>query len=66
MIKETKNFVVNVGGTVAAEKSDKQIQDLLDKQLNEIQKAQNSMIDELQKMTLKSKDIKAQLEAVMG
>jgi prefoldin subunit 5 len=47
-------------------KSLDEVQSLLDKQLKEIQKTQDSMIDNLQKMTVREKELKQELRKVMG
>ena len=65
-IKNTKEFIVNVGANTAVTKSVDEVKKLLDKQSDEIQKTQYSFMDNLQKLTMQAKELKNQFEIVMG
>jgi|TARA_B100002003_G_C13988323_1_gene477664 prefoldin alpha subunit len=65
-IKNTKEFIVNVGANTAVEKPVDDVKKLLDKQLEEIQKTQNNFVDNLQKLTVQSQKLKKEMESSMG
>ena len=64
-IKNSKEFIVNVGANTAVEKSIDDVQTLLDKQLVQMQETQNMFIDNLQKLTVKAKSTEEELKALM-
>jgi prefoldin alpha subunit len=63
--QDFKKFIVNVGGNVAVEKSIEKVQELLEKQLSQMQEAQHQFVDQLQKMTIQSKQVESQLQELM-
>ena len=64
-LKETKEFIVNVGSNTAVAKSIEEVQKLLEKQLDEMQKTQNTFVDNLQKLTLQAQNLKSELQALV-
>ena len=65
-IKDSKEFIVNVGANTAVTKSIEEVKKLLDKQEEEMQKAQYNLIETLQKLTVKARDLKKELESLVG
>jgi prefoldin alpha subunit len=63
--QDFKKFIVNVGGNIAVEKSIEKVQELLEKQLSQMQEAQHQFVDQLQKMTVQGKQVEAQLQEMM-
>ena len=64
-IKETKEFIVNVGANVAVTKSIEEVQKLLSHQLDQVQNVQNELIEGLQNKIAKAKTIEAQLKKII-
>jgi len=64
-LKDAKEFVVNVGANTAVVKSISEVQKLLDKQMNDMQTTQGTFIDNLQKMTLKAKELETKLKLLV-
>ncbi|TKJ17825.1 prefoldin subunit alpha [Candidatus Woesearchaeota archaeon B3_Woes] len=54
-LKEPKEFIVNVGSNTAVVKSIEDVQKILDKQLTEMQKTQNTFVDSLTQLTVEAK-----------
>jgi prefoldin alpha subunit len=61
-LKDNKEFIVNVGSGTATSKSSEEVRKLLEKQLEEMQKSQNSFVDNLHQMTLAAKEIRQNLK----
>lgn len=64
-LKQADEFIVNVGANTAVAKSAADVQKLLDKQLNEMQKTQNTFIDNIQQLTMSAKELRAQLKQIV-
>lgn len=64
-LKETKEFIVNVGSNTAVVKSIDDVQKLLDKQLTEMQKTQNTLIDNIKQLTVEAKEVEAGLKELV-
>ena len=61
-LKEPKEFIVNVGSNTAAVKSIEEVQKILDKQLTEMQKTQNTFVDNLTQLTVEAKKVEKGLK----
>lgn len=64
-LKETKEFIVNVGSNIAVVKSIEDVQKILDKQLTEMQKNQNTFIDNIKQLTVEAKKVEAGLKELV-
>lgn len=64
-LKETKEFIVNVGSNTAVVKSIEDVQKILDKQSIEIQKTQNNLIDNIKQLTVEAKEVEAGLRGLV-
>ncbi len=64
-LKDTKEFIVNVGASAAVSKSSEDVQKLLDQQLVQMQETQNQFVGELQQLTIKAKVVEAGLKDFM-
>ena len=63
-LKENQGFIVNVGAGTSVEKSNEEVQKLLDQQISQMQESQNSMIQHLQQLTVKSKQAEEELKSI--
>jgi prefoldin alpha subunit len=64
-IKDTSEFIVNIGANTAAAKTFDEVKKLLEKQLEEMQKAQNSFVDNMHQLTTAAKETRQQLKALI-
>jgi prefoldin alpha subunit len=64
-LKNNKEFIVNIGSNTAAAKSFEEVKQLLEKQLGEMQKAQNSFVDNLHHLTMNAKEIRQNLKSLI-
>ena len=62
---EPKQFIVNVGSDTAVSKSIEEVEKILDKQLTEMQKTQNTFVDNLTHLTVEAKKIEQELKALI-
>ncbi|MBI2652673.1 prefoldin subunit alpha [Candidatus Woesearchaeota archaeon] len=65
-IKDTSELLVNVGANVVVKKDVISTKKLIQKQMEEIQKMQRQMIDELEKMTDHAAQIEMQLQSLIS
>jgi len=64
-IKDTKEFIVNVGANTSVAKSVEDVQKILDNQIEEMQKTQNLFIDNLHQLTMQAKELRVQLKPLI-
>ncbi|HLC50162.1 MAG TPA: prefoldin subunit alpha [Candidatus Nanoarchaeia archaeon] len=64
-LKDSSELLVNVGSGVVVKKTVEDAKKLLEGQLNEMQKVQKHMVDELEKMANKAESLEKQLQSMM-
>lgn len=62
---EPKEFIVNVGSNTATVKSIEEVNKILDKQLTEMQKTQNTFVDNLTQLTVEAKKVEKGLKELI-
>ena len=65
-IKETSELLVNVGANVAVKKDIEGTKKLIQKQMEEIKKIQNQMVNDLERMTDHAAQLEAQLQNLVS
>ncbi|NQV08271.1 prefoldin subunit alpha [Candidatus Woesearchaeota archaeon] len=65
-ILDTKKFLINVGNGVVVEKSADETRDLLNKQLDELEKIKKQMSDQFQQIILQLTEIEKQMNELIS
>jgi len=63
-IKDSKNFIVNVGANTALVKDINSTKKLVEKQIDEIKKLQENLVDQLQTQTTKAASIEQEINKI--